>query len=85
MFVSQPLTVTTPCPSETWLVPLIVIVLDANAELMPKRVATRPIAIKPLEDFLRRGVGLPTSSKRNISMLTPCISPRNHCDFYVSK
>jgi hypothetical protein len=47
------------------------IVLDAKAELIPKSVATRPTTSIPLEDFLRGCEGVPPSSKRNISMLTP--------------
>ena len=38
--MSQPLTVTTPCPRSTLLLVLMAIVLDAKAVLMPKRVAT---------------------------------------------
>ena len=50
----------------------MVIVLDANAELIPKSVATRPTTSIPREDFLRGCEGVAAPSKRNISMLTPC-------------
>jgi hypothetical protein len=68
---SQAVTAVTPWPKAIGASPLIVIVLDANAELIPKRVATRPTASMPLDDFLRRGELLTASSKRNNSMVTP--------------
>jgi hypothetical protein len=72
--VSQAVTAVTPWPKAIAASSLITIVLDANAEPIPNRVATSPIASIPFEDFLPLVEVLPLLSKRNISIITPYAS-----------
>jgi hypothetical protein len=52
IFVSHAVTAVTPWPKAIGALVLMVIVLDANAEPIPNRVATSPMASIPFEDFL---------------------------------